>query len=376
MINQKQSVNSYLFVLGILLLSFSNIFAISGYANYIFYTELATVLTFVAVVSGISINREKKQVSKWDITLVVICFTYLLLMLFEWRTFYQLTNLVTLFGIFAWVGIFSKIHWDAQKYAACGIACSIYSVIMVYLFLPGGILSGWNENSPICVLPVAFFAITCLIKTEKSWGIAINILFVILLTSLILQLENRSAFFALMLFLVCCLFKKVYTNRQLFRVFYIVVISFNLLLPLFFDIATSTAFFQRVSKAMLEFFDKNGLNGREELWELAVIRVRQNPLFGSLGYRTTYFHNFSLDILTQFGWVGWIVFFTALIYILEKSFEPHKKSNLFLIGFLCLIFLNTFESVLFCNNYFMPFSYLLLGMCWHKPKENELERLS
>ena len=105
MINQKQSVNSYLFVLGILLLSFSNIFAISGYANYIFYTELATVLTFVVVASGISINREKKQVSKWDITLVVICFTYLLLMLFEWRTFYQLTNLVTLFGIFAWVSV-------------------------------------------------------------------------------------------------------------------------------------------------------------------------------------------------------------------------------------------------------------------------------
>ena len=110
MVEQKQSVNRWSFIVGILLLAFSNTFAVSGYANMIFYTELATLLTLVLLIFGMAVNIEKKQVSKLDIVLGITCLGYLAFMVFAWKTFYQLTNLLTLFGIFAWVKIFSKTN--------------------------------------------------------------------------------------------------------------------------------------------------------------------------------------------------------------------------------------------------------------------------
>lgn len=371
MITEKKQDNGF-FVIGIVLLAFSNVFALSGYAVSIFYTELATLLTIVIFMFGIAAKSMKKgNISLMDIILFVVLLFYTVAIIFSWKSFNQLTNLVTLFGISFWVNIFAKLQWDHNKYIYCGLACAVYSVVMIFLFLPGGLFSGWNPNSVISIFPAAIFSIACFMKVENKWkNIAITLIF-LLTTLLLLQLENRSAFLALALFLIVCIFKKIYTNKTRFRIFYLIVIAINVLLPLFFEVATETNFFKTLSNFLLNIFDKSGLNGREDLWKVAIIKMREHPWFGNLGYRTTYFHNFSLDVLIQFGWVGWIIFFGVLIYILEKSFKEGETRNLFLIGFLCLLFLNTFESVLFCNNYFMPFSYLLIGMCWNKNTTKE-----
>lgn len=373
MINRESPKSNGFFLIGILLLAFSNIFAVSGYASYVFYTELATLLTLVLLMIALAINSQKPALSLTDVAIFMACILYGALILFNWRDFYQLTNILTLFGILIWTNIFSKMQLDKDRCAICGVACSIYSLVMIFLFLPGNMLSGWNENSSICVLPVAFFGIACLMLSQKkwrTWAIAVSTLGI---AFLIMQLENRSAFLSLILFLIVCFIKKIRTSRVVFRIFYISIIALNLLLPLFFEIAIESTFVNRISNFLLEVFNKNGLNGREEIWELAVERIRQNPWFGTIGYRTTYFHNFSLDILVQFGWIGWIIFFAALIFVLEKSFKENETRNLFLLGFLCLIFLNTFESVLFCNNYFMLFPYLLLGACWKKDSTEKVE---
>ncbi|MBE5739547.1 MAG: O-antigen ligase family protein [Clostridiales bacterium] len=366
MIEKKKQDNTF-FVIAILLLAFSNVFALSGYAYSISYTEIATLLTLVLLLFGIAANSMKRQrVYSIDTLLLVTCLLYGVAMVFSWKSFYQLTNLVTLFGISVWMNAFSKLKWDDKKFAACGVACSVYAVVMIALFLPGSLLSGWNSNSAIAILPVAIFGIACLMMVKAKWKTWAILITIILVSVLILQLENRSAFLAFVIFLLACLFKKLYSNRTAFRIFYITILALNILLPLFFEIASSTKLFKIISNVLLDVFDKSGLNGREEVWAAAVEKFRENPWFGTLGYRTTYFHNFSLDVLTQFGLVGWIIFFAVLIFIFEKSFKENEKSNLFLIGFICLIFLNTFESVLFCNNYFMIFAYLLLGMCWKK----------
>lgn len=371
MIGEKKQGNG-LFVIAIILLSFSNVFAISGYANSIYYTEIATLLISLAIVISLAcrINQSFRII---DIVLFSISVIFLVAIAFSFRTIYQATNVIMLFGVTFWVNLFSKLNWDNDRYALCGLACSIYSVVMIALFLPGNVLSGWNPNSSISILPVAFFAISCLMMAKNKWKTWAILITIIAVSILVLQLENRSSFLALVLFAIVCLFKKIRNSKAGFRVFYITVISLNILLPFFFEIATSTSLFKAISNVLLDVFDKNGLNGRETLWAAAIGRIGERPLFGTLGYRIAYYHNFSLDILIQFGWIGWIIFISVLVYIFERSFSKNSTSNIFILGFVCLIFLNTFESVLFCNNYFMPFAYLLLGMCWNK-KSKRLDK--
>ncbi len=373
MIENRKQDNGF-FVIAIVMLAFSNVFALSGYAFSIFYTEIATLLTLVLIVLSIAATSiHKPRISIIDMFLSIACFLYAIAMMFSWKSFYQLTNLMTLFGISMWMNIFSKLKWNSQRYALCGLACSAYSVVMIALFLPGSLLSGWNPNSAISILPVSFFGFACLMMVKEKWKIWVMLIAAMAVSYLILQLENRSAFLSLALFLGACLLKKIHISKIAFRIFYITIISLNILLPLFFEIATTTSFFRMISDVLVDIFDKSGLNGREDFWAIAVTRIEKNPWFGTFGYRPAYYHNFSLDVLIQFGWVGWIIFFSVLIIILEKSFKENETSNLFLIGFVCLIFLNTFESVLFCNNYFMPFSYLFLGMCWKRTPEKQEE---
>ena len=46
MIENKKKDNGF-FVVGMLLLAFSNVFAISGYAHSLYYNDIATWLTFI-----------------------------------------------------------------------------------------------------------------------------------------------------------------------------------------------------------------------------------------------------------------------------------------------------------------------------------------
>lgn len=374
MIENRRKDNG-IFIIGMMIFAFSNIFAISGYAYSLSYNQFATFAALVVLLFFVlSKCQQKGSLSTVDFVAIIVCFVYLLLALFFWESMYQLTNIVTLFAMPLWVKIFSAIKWDKNKYFWVGSVMSTYSILMIFMFLPGSLLSGWNPNSSICIIPTLFFGLTCLKLSEYKWKKWFILAIALAAIYLLLQLENRSAFLALILFLVMLFFDKLHQNKIGFRVFYITIIVFNVLLPLFFEFATEMRVFEVVSNWLMEVFDKSGLNGREDLWALAIKRIGKRPWFGTFGYRTTYFHNFSLDILTQFGWIGWIIYVASLIFILERGFEKNNPKNLFLIGFLCLIFLNTFESVLFANNYFMPFTYLLLGICWGKAQNNTMDK--
>lgn len=367
---EKREKDNGLFIVGIMLLAFSNIFAISGYAYSLSYNQIATFAALLILLFFVLSKYQKKGLfTTVDIVAIIAFFMYLLLTLFSWKSINQLTNIVTLFGMPIWVKIFSAIKWDKGKYFWIGVIMAAYSILMIFLFLPGSLLSGWNPNSSICIIPTLFFALTCLKLSDNKWKMWLVIVFSLAAIYLLLQLENRSAFLALVVFLVMLLFDKLHQNKIVFRVFYITIIAINVLLPLFFEFAMEMRVFEVISDWLMAVFDKSGLNGREALWTQAIRRIGKNPWFGTIGYRTTYFHNFSLDILTQFGWVGWIIYFTSIIFIFERGFEEKSSKNLFLIGFLCLIFLNTFESVLFANNYFMPFAYLLLGICLNRKSQ-------
>lgn len=368
-----ENKNGTIFTMAILLFAFSNVFALSGFASNIRYTWFCTWISFFMIF--FFLFREKtlelvtgKIIGVLLILLIVIMFFNALL---NYSSFLQFTNFLTLFGITFWVKLCKKIDWQHKNLFWLGIWVSLLALLLIYCFLPEKIFSGWNSNSGIGVIPILFFGESC-IRYEmhenpqyykKGWGIFV--LINLLAFSMLITLENRSAFITLAIYVVILLFHEIYTKRTAFRIFYLVVIGLNVLFPYAWATMSELSVIKMLFEWIHVIFDKSSLlNGRETLWSTAVQKIGDSGVFGTLGIRTTYYHNFSLDIITQFGWIGWIVYMVLLIAILEKAFRENAVGNLFLATFVCLVFLNSFESVLVCDNVFAVFSYILLGVGW------------
>lgn len=353
------------FLIGILLLELLNLIAMSGYAELINYTAICTYLS-IGVLFFRLICKKKivTFVDRISFLLTLICGLIILInILFNWRQSLQLTNFITLFGIVFWVQLFSGFDWNPKRFFCVGIASCFFSCLTIFLLLPGNVLSGWNDNSTICVFPVLLLGMACLLCSEKKNKHMFLIVTVVIALVLMLLLENRSSFLAFIVFIAALCIKSIYEKRKWFRVFYCTIIAVNVGFPYWGITLVSLPVLQRFSNFMLEIFDKSSLlNGRDDIWEKAILRITENSVWGTLGVRGEYYHNFSLDVLTQFGWMGWLIFVILLVTVLEKTFLEASKYNIFLVGFLCVLLLNTFENVFVCNNHFMVFSYLLLAV--------------
>lgn len=178
-------------------------------------------------------------------------------------------------------------------------------------------------------------------------------------------LENRSSILSLIIFGILAyppVFK--YTQKKLyFRILYITVILFNVSLPLFNDYIGHLDFYNDVVSVSQEYIDKSGgFSNRDIRWNKALIELSYNPILGNGGKRTIYYHNFSCDVLTQFGWLGFATFAAMYCLIMEKCFSTAGRSNIFLIAFTSLLILNTFENTLFADSGFTIFPYFLFAI--------------
>jgi hypothetical protein len=86
---------------------------------------------------------------------------------------------------------------------------------------------------------------------------------------------------------------------------------------------------------------------------------------GAAGMRPVYLHNFSMDVLSEFGWIGWSTFVLMLVMLFEKCFnESNFRANIFLLAMVCFIVLNTFENALFANGAFSILPYFFFAIAW------------
>jgi len=179
---------------------------------------------------------------------------------------------------------------------------------------------------------------------------------------------------ALCLFSVIPLFPWVLSNQKCFRWIYAVIIAMGVITPFFQDYIANNELFQDIIS--LTKGDKmGGFNGREILWHKAVGIIEENPMMGKEGWRVIYFHNFSLDVLIQYGWLGWVTFSTIVIVILERCFVPGSKYNILLYAFIVLLLLNTYENAFLANNYFTIFPYFLTGIAWRYAKQKQQRKI-
>lgn len=272
----------------------------------------------------------------------------------------QFRNLVVAFGVVMWVKTFSLIRWEFKDFFTLGIISTIAAIGQLYLFLPGHAWSGWNPNSAIGVIPLLFFGLACIWCSNRNrvkW-VAALLYFIFLLE--VSALENRSSLLALILFAVIVLTRQCMLKRTWFRWLYVLVIILNVLIPYMNELISHSALFQDILDFSSQFISKGGgFNNREELWIAAIYDSRKNPFWGMYGVRPFYAHNFSMDMLMSFGWVGLLIFFVMLIIILERSFKEDSNYNIFLVGFVCLLLINTFENIFACNDFFTIFAFCL-----------------
>ena len=198
---------------------------------------------------------------------------------------------------------------------------------------------------------------------KKLKWVYIGILF-ILFVGITSQLENRSTLIATLLLLLLIIYPIFNKNRKLFRMLYVGIILVNLLIPILNSMVANTDLFKDLIGTTSEMTatgktGESAFNGREELWQMSMLLQDKNPLFGLCGIRLFYPHNFSMDILNIFGWIGYMTFYVLLISVLEYAYSEGSKYNIFLVGFVCVIFLNTFENMFTCCDYMQFFVYCI-----------------
>ena len=179
-------------------------------------------------------------------------------------------------------------------------------------------------------------------------------------------LQNRSALLACLLIGFFMLYHRFVYRKNWFRCIYIGGLTVNLLLPLINSVLVKMPGFQKILSIseLLSGKEGVGINGRERLWKMALTIANDSPIFGNGGYREIYSHNFSMDVLQEWGWLAYITYIAIVIALMELSFKENSKYNLYLLGFVSLVLMNTFENGLVSNGGFSVLAYMLISLAY------------
>lgn len=349
--------------------------AVSGFGQSLKINEVMAIsFAFAASVYAFLPYSKIPPLGKWIRLFVLLscCAIAISVTLSEFKT-YKIINFTSLFGLLIGAGIISEFKWENINMFRTGLVISSFALIVIYLFLPGHLLYGWNSNSAIFMIPILLLGMSLIYCSDEISERTRYIVFYGCASigfSLISSLDNRSSLLALSLFSIIPLCPWALNSQKCFRWVYVSIIAMGVITPFFQDYIANTEVFQNIIQ--LTKGDKlGGFNGREILWHKAVDIIGQNPLIGKGGWRVIYFHNFSLDVLIQYGWLGWITFITIVIAILECCFLPGSKYNILLYAFVVLLLMNTYENALFANNYFTIFPYFLTGITWRNAMQEQ-----
>lgn len=366
MSTETNNTPGYLLLCGAIL----TITAVSGFGHSLNINEVMTItFALVAIVYSFRPYNNIPPLGKWVRLFVLLscCTIAFSVMLSEFET-YKIVNFTSLFGLLVGTGIVSELKWENINMFRTGLGISAFALIVIYLFLPGHLLHGWNSNSAIFMIPILLSGMSLIYcsdeitQRKKYIGFYACALIGFVLIS---SLDNRSSLLALSLFSVIPFCPWLFRSKKCFRWIYVSIITMGVITPLFQDFIANIEFFQEIIQ-LTKGNKLGGFNGREILWHKAVDIIEKNPLFGQGGWRDIYFHSFSLDVLIQYGWLGWITFTTIVIVIMERCFIPGSNYNLFLYAFIVLLLMNTYENAFLANCYFTIFPYFLTGIAWRK----------
>ena len=360
-VKQKTTLS---FIVMISILSVSTVFLTSSIASVL---NLNEALSYLAILLFILMYHRTIHILSPNVkifTSIAIALMAILAFMNYKGEADQLIQLVSTFGVVSFVELFCLFKWESKDLFKLGLILSLLTLLISYLLLPGHMLQGWNSNSVSAAFPMFVMSICLLwVSNHKFRLLVVGVIFFMFLF-FVSQLENRSTLIATLFLGLMVVIPWFCRNKSFFRYFYIVVILLNLLIPFLNDVIADMDVFKSFLGEVAEMtqsgkMGESSFNGREELWKWSIALQNESPLFGRYGVRPFYPHNFSMDLLNNFGWVGYITFYALLISVLEYAYREGSKYNVFLIGFMSVIFLNTFENVFVCCGYMQFFVWVL-----------------
>lgn len=242
-----------------------------------------------------------------------------------------------LYGLFT-IFLFSMASDYSSMFRLMLVESSVIGVVFVYLTLYKRFYIGNYMMFGHSLIPLTLSLSACYTVFKKK---IILIPEIICLIGIVLE-ANRSSLLAFVLFLV---FKYLYCSRkhsrtQVIRFFVIVIAGVAIVEVVFFNIHSFNLFFnnhgfelralEMVEQSIRAADMKLLFAGRFEIWEKAFHMFLESPIIGNgvgafESVYNGYTHNIILDILVQFGLVGFTLFAIALTW----SFQCIKNTIIF-----------------------------------------------
>ena len=232
-------------------------------------------------------------------------------------------------------------------------------LILLYIYIYGQVLSGWNDNAISMMGLFSFLYYSCYLFTKEELVFTHKII-VALFLFFLFQNDCRSAMLSILLTVI--LFQKRSLSNSIIqnRNFPFLLICFPLFISFFVIYVSSLDVFQVLNEWSIENFNKTIFNGRDELWSESLLSL--NSIWGK-GYFYLNFHNSAVACIAAFGILGFILWYYLLksyLVVLISFFEDKIVLGC-LISF-SIIYLQQSVDLGFICPYpnFIP--YLILGI--------------
>lgn len=268
-----------------------------------------------------------------------------------------------------------RMYWNKGHIKIFAYVVGFVTVLFFYDWMQSGFtLIGFksiygNENYLAVLLFAMFFFHILAIKYSRGMERAIFFLLLAMNALLIVMTSARSVLIGIVVIFIA--WKILQVSKKVFaKLIYLVIIGNFLFVGVYVGLK-GTGLGDLLNGFSVTVFNKNLFSGRPEIWQGVIQAIMEKPFFGhGLGVRARDVaetnltaHNMYLQILLEFGIVGFIAFLIVLISIwtvLLKNVDHFvaKLSACFMLGILVY---NYFELTLFQNNYSIAlFQWLIM----------------
>ncbi|GIN69618.1 hypothetical protein J14TS2_00930 [Bacillus sp. J14TS2] len=264
-----------------------------------------------------------------------------------------------------------NIKWTAGQ---AKIFSAIYFIVFPFLILYSILNNGLVNSNTIggYTYLLAFFPLLYLVGYNKNK----RYIFVILIMSIsVIYLSGTRSIMLAVGFgiLTYILWKVITQNRLLFYGYFIVMLMIIFLITVVYPNINKFGKFIELNDLSIKYTGKSLLSGRNQIWELLLDFIAQEPLFGygsgtipnNLLQTTLTSHNLYIQIALQVGLIG-LLFLLLFLFAIWKTFWEERNNPMIILVscyFIGIIIYQVFEVTLTQNNFgFMILQWIILGI--------------
>lgn len=343
------------------------------------------IIIFTLILVGLSLLFNEIRFTNKTILLFTIPLILLILKLpFEYKTTEEGNVALELIISFLTIGfsgiLIGSLNFSFQHIIKYGIVISWINFLVLFLvpFTPL-----YNEEVNYMrfgytLLPTVLFSFSNLLSKKKKSTL---ILFILSFLDM-LVFGSRGSLLTFVLFLIFYIYFTSIVNKKtkIYLTFILFLLSINLknILNFIVEYANNYTLYSYAIVKYLNLFDGSSLastsSGRDEIYETAINRIFNSPILGSplnssyVDTGSTYYHNIFLDIIVNFGILGFIFFVCFILYTFYKA--TRIKNYYFISTFLIIFFVTMGRLVVSSSFWQRPEFWILMAISVNLKKKN------